>query len=344
MKTVSISSLVLLFGLSLAAQTTQGPTLFTGATNNQIVRIQQNGSGFGLATSSVSNAPSIYGQATPSTGFTFGLWGDVFSTQGTGVRGESHASTGGAGVVGITHGNTQVLGDGSGVGVHGLAENVPGTQAIGVLGTVTNGLNGVRSIGVMGHVKIGSGRCCATAGLFWNEFSDGGDILVGQTFTAPNVKTVFRVDTFGGVFASAFFTSGADLAESIAVSGNRSGYDPGDILIIDSGAERTLKRTTQPYSTLVAGIYSTKPGVVAGATMDKDTISGVPLAVVGIVPCKVTTRNGAIRPGDLLVTSSKPGYAMKGTDRKRMAGAVLGKALQPLASGEGVVEVLVTLH
>jgi hypothetical protein len=42
--------------------------------------------------------------------------------------------------------------------------------------------------------------------------------------------------------------------------------------------------------------------------------SEVPLAVVGIVPCKVTAENGAIARGDMLVTSSRVGYAMKGTD------------------------------
>lgn len=52
--------------------------------------------------------------------------------------------------------------------------------------------------------------------------------------------------------------------------------------------------------------------------------SEVPLAVVGIVPCKVTTENGPILVGDLLVTSSTPGYAMKCTDRGKMLGAGSG--------------------
>ena len=70
----------------------------------------------------------------------------------------------------------------------------------------------------------------------------------------------------------------------------------------------------------------------------------VPLAVVGIVPCKVTAQNGPIREGDLLVTSSRAGYAMKGVDRRRMLGAVVGKALEPLDKGDGVIQVLVTLQ
>ena len=70
----------------------------------------------------------------------------------------------------------------------------------------------------------------------------------------------------------------------------------------------------------------------------------VPLAVVGIVPCKATTENRSIQIGDLLVTSSTPGHAMKGTDRSKMLGAVVGKALEPLPEGKGVIQVLVTLQ
>jgi hypothetical protein len=65
---------------------------------------------------------------------------------------------------------------------------------------------------------------------------------------------------------------------------------------------------------------------------------------VGIVPCKVSTENGPIMTGDLLVTSSTPGHAMKGTDRSRMLGAVVGKALEPLQKRSGVIQVLVTLQ
>ena len=66
--------------------------------------------------------------------------------------------------------------------------------------------------------------------------------------------------------------------------------------------------------------------------------------MVGIVPCKVSAENGPIKVGDLLVTSSTPGYGMKGTNRSKMLGAVVGKALEPMREGKGVVQVLVTLQ
>ena len=68
------------------------------------------------------------------------------------------------------------------------------------------------------------------------------------------------------------------------------------------------------------------------------------MAMIGIVPTKVTAENGPIKPGDFIVTSSIQGYAMKGTDRSLMFGAVMGKALGSLDSGKGVIEVLVTLQ
>lgn len=123
-------------------------------------------------------------------------------------------------------------------------------------------------------------------------------------------------------------------------------YAPGDLLVIDPSGQQRLSLSQSPYSTLVAGIYSTQPGVVASTHRVDEALPSneIPLAVVGIVPCKVIAENGPIAPGDLLVTSSTPGHAMKGTDRGRMLGAVVGKALEPMREGTGVIQVLVTLQ
>jgi hypothetical protein len=66
--------------------------------------------------------------------------------------------------------------------------------------------------------------------------------------------------------------------------------------------------------------------------------------MVGIVPCNVTTENGAIRRGDILVSAKTRGYAMLGTDRTQLTGAIVGKALQNLESGSGIIEIMVTLQ
>jgi hypothetical protein len=79
-------------------------------------------------------------------------------------------------------------------------------------------------------------------------------------------------------------------------------------------------------------------------------LEDVPVAVVGIVPTKVTAENGAIRAGDLLTTAGTPGHAMRASAvtvhgiALYPTGAILGKALEGLEAGAGVIRVLVTLH
>jgi hypothetical protein len=137
---------------------------------------------------------------------------------------------------------------------------------------------------------------------------------------------------------------GGDYAESVDVTGSRANYEPGDVLVIDPNAHGRFLKGNQAYSTLVAGIFSTKPGTVGRRQTTTKSADEVPMAVVGIVPTKVSAENGAIKDGDLLVASSTLGHAMKGTDRSKMLGAVIGKALGSLESGTGVIEVLVTLQ
>jgi hypothetical protein len=139
-------------------------------------------------------------------------------------------------------------------------------------------------------------------------------------------------------------TCGGDYAESVDVSGNRKKYEPGDVLVIDPDRPGNFLKSAEPYSTSVTGIYSTKPGTVGRRQTGPKKPDEVPMAMIGIVPTKVNAENGPIRPGDLLVTSSTLGYAMKGTDRSRMLGAVIGKALGSLDKGNGVIEVVVTLQ
>ena len=264
-----------------------------------------------------------------------GLWGTNNTANGIAVAGSTDSGTG-TGVFGFA---TAANG---GWGVKG---NGTGTDSVGV-----EGLS--QSVGVRGQALLCDNSGCTPTNGDAGQFvaGAGGNLLVGylSNFNGPGGwVNMFRVDATGkGYFDGGTQTGGADFAEAVAVAGRVSAYGPGDVLVIDGGANRRLHKSGRAYSTNVAGIYSTKPGVLATPRRDGDPqlASDVPLAVVGIVPCKVTTKNGPIARGDLLVTSSIPGYAMKGTDRSKMLGAVVGKALEPLASGTGVIQVLVTLQ
>jgi hypothetical protein len=356
------------------AQANQGATNFTASNSTQVVNVQQTGSGFGIkaSTPSTGGVGAIFGQATATSGFNNGVWGRTFSPTGVAVRGEGMATTGSStGVVGISDRSR------TGIGIYGHAK----IDGIGILGRIDSLDNS--GIGIMG--RSGPSCCgipgvfqqdaALTGGFptilvgqyldasanvkvaftvdpqgvygsrFWatpDPFGD--DLFIGRALN--NLSNVFRVDRSGAVFSDGgYHTGGADFAETFSVKGETSAYAAGDVLTIDPGSSRRLTRTATPYSTLVAGIYSTKPGVLASPNaMDQTPTSDIPLAVVGVVPCKVTSENGTVEAGDLLVSSSKEGYAMKGTDRTKMVGAVVGKALEPLPHGDGIIQVLVTLQ
>jgi len=117
-----------------------------------------------------------------------------------------------------------------------------------------------------------------------------------------------------GTTQSTAFTGvlcGGDYAESVDVTGDRTNYAPGDVLVLDTDNPGKVLKSIEAYSTAVAGIYSTKPGAVGRRQTTAMTPDEVPMAMVGVVPAKVTAENGSIKVGDLLVSSSKSGYAMK---------------------------------
>jgi hypothetical protein len=290
------------------------------------------GTGFGVygVTSNASNgAVGVVGQATAATGATVGVVGGSASTSGIGVAGNAVGV--GVGVSGFNNG--------TGWGVKGYSNTA---NSVGVEGFSP-------TVGVRGQSLICSGATCTPQTGVAGQFivASGGTLLYGFQASSTDVWTsVFRVDSTGkGFFDGGTQTGGADFAESVAAAGSRGSYGPGDLLVLDAKADRQLTMTNEPYSTLVAGIYSTKPGVLATTHKFDAMLPGeIPLAVVGIVPCKVSAENGSIQRGDLLVTSSNAGYAMKGTDRSRMLGAVVGKAMESLDHGTGVIQVLVTLQ
>lgn len=162
----------------------------------------------------------------------------------------------------------------------------------------------------------------------------------------PGTVNVARIDNTGkGFFNGGTQNSGADVAEAFDVNGNISEYEPGDILVISTKADRTVEKSSSPYSTLVAGVYATKPGVLLTEEhIDIDISNKAPMGVIGVIPTKVCLENGKIKRGDLLVTSSKAGVAMKADIKKVRIGQVIGKALQDYDQKEiGKIQVLVNI-
>jgi hypothetical protein len=385
LRNAGVALLILLCGSLAYSQVTGSGTahtvpVWTGTESLGDSRIAQVGGNIGVDTktpgalldveNSSTTLPAVIGNSFASTGSTTGVLGLASSPSGTAVAGLAGSTTGtaiggyfrttsstGTALLGVATATT-----GSAVGIYGQTSS-PGSTAIFGSQLATTGDGG----GVFGITASESGGAGVTGGAtattggaagFYGYTTSvngivallrahaGGDIVVGQLGPDGAAVNVFRVDSTGkGFFDGGTQTGGADFAESVAVANELAPHEPGDLLIVDPTGKRQLKLSAEPYSTLVAGIYSTKPGVLATPhKMNEPAANEIPLAVVGIVPCKVSAENGAIRPGDLLVSSSTPGRAMRGTDRSRMLGAVVGKAMEPLSEGNGVIQVLVTLQ
>jgi hypothetical protein len=256
--------------------------------------------------------------ATYGNGF-LGIANDM---GGAAVLGINNAS--GEAVVGRTFSNTAagVVGrnDGTYAGVKGYNATENG---IGVLAqaNVDGALNGTA---LVAELQAGTGNTAV--------------------FKA-NGANVARIDYTGkGFFNGGTVAGGADVAEYFEVSGSIDQYEPGDVLIISEDADRKVEKSSTPYSTLVAGVYATKPGL---SLTEQNAVQNqldqmAPMGVIGVIPTKVCLEGGAIKRGDLLVTSSIPGVAMKADPEKVKVGQVLGKALQNYDSaGVGKINVLV---
>ncbi|MFD2823800.1 hypothetical protein ACFS5M_08970 [Lacinutrix iliipiscaria] len=163
----------------------------------------------------------------------------------------------------------------------------------------------------------------------------------------------------GRVITQEIEVTGADLAEFYAVS-NASQAKPGMILCLDPNKPGEMMVSNQPYDKKVAGIISgangIRPAILMGGEMTSDesalsqenryaTSDGKhPLALTGKVYVYADASNGSIEVGDLLTSSTTPGYAMKVTEYSRAQGAIVGKAMSSLPSGQGFVLVLVNLQ
>jgi hypothetical protein len=134
-----------------------------------------------------------------------------------------------------------------------------------------------------------------------------------------------------------------DLAEWVP---GRGALDSGTVVILDPERRNGVVPSLSAYDTRVAGVVSERPGVVLGEGGEGKAM----IATTGRVKVKVDARRRPIRVGDLLVTSNREGYAMR-SEPIEMAGVkihrpgtIVGKALEPLSSGQGEILVLLSLQ
>jgi hypothetical protein len=185
------------------------------------------------------------------------------------------------------------------------------------------------------------------------------DFLLGARGGSPDFK-VFSFGLGADALTVSRATGDITLTSNVTVGGNIAAkyqdvaewvktprpLAAATVVVIDPSANDQVLASTQPYDTRVAGVVSTRPGLLLGeASEDK-----VQVAHSGRVKVKVDASYGAIGVGDLLTTSPTPGHAMRaepvtiaGVAIQR-PGTLVGKALEPLKEGQGEILVLLTLQ
>jgi hypothetical protein len=135
----------------------------------------------------------------------------------------------------------------------------------------------------------------------------------------------------------------ADFAEEFEIEPTEE-VELGTVMVLDK--EGKLRPSKEAYDKKVAGVISgagdCKPGIVLDKKRSQSNRR--PVAVLGKVYCKADAGYSPIEVGDLLTTSPTHGHAMKASEPPRTFGAVIGKALSPLSSGHGLIQILVTLQ
>jgi len=293
--------------------------------------------------------PNMAGVVGKNTAKGVGIWGEA-NPDGRAIVG---VATGGAGVWGHTQTGRGVVGvsDGAGTAVWGANKagravvGAVDTDGTGVWGEVTTGTGVVGvvqqgdGVGVSGRSKAGDG----VRGVGHNGVAAHGD-HTGLYAKGPVNAGFFE----GNVFVSGDVGVGgdislvnADCAEEFEVD---DGGGPGTVMVLTERG--SLRSCDHAFDTRVAGVVSGAGDYRPGIVLDRrePSASRRPVALLGKVFCKVDANLVSIAVGDLLTTSDTPGHAMKATDPQRAFGAVLGKALAPLASGTGLIPILVTLQ
>lgn len=173
----------------------------------------------------------------------------------------------------------------------------------------------------------------------------GGTVGIG--IAHPNAQ--MKLDVAGDASISGNLTAGnfaakyQDVAEWVPATADLA---PGTVVVLSRERANEVTIAATEYDTAVAGVVSPEPGLILGeAGNGKEMV-----ATTGRVKVKVDATRRPVAIGDLLVTSSRPGFAMASepmelNGRKfHQPGTIIGKALEALPGGDGEILVLLSMQ
>lgn len=317
-----------------------------------------------------TNGTGVYGRgttygirATSSTGTPLHA-----AATATGVHAAAFYHSYGIGLNGATLYTNNNNSSGQGIALHAKNDNTASTDATAVLsndglgallkGFGGNGGNEEFRIDNNGSFHIYDPSVADEALLFdagsaalylgsgsSTTSGDDGDLFV---FNSAGTTTISLDGASGRTTTRELrITGGSDLSEQFDIQIEDYKVTPGMVVSIDPENPGRLMVSRTAYDNKVAGIVSGAGNIRTGMIMGQGgTVADGqhPVALTGRVYCMADATQGAIEPGDLLTTSVTPGHAMKVADHAQANGAIIGKAMTPLKTGEGLVLVLVSLQ
>lgn len=212
--------------------------------------------------------------------------------------------------------------------------------------TAGSGMSGGGSVSLGGTVTLtNAGVTSAVAGTNISVSGGTGAVTI-STSSTPSFSTITSTALTTGATATAGTITGAwtltagsklqstyaDLAEWYLADAE---YDPGTVLVFGGTSEVTTTDTVN--DTRVAGVVTTDPAYVMNARL---TGICACIALQGRIPVKVT---GKCKKGDLLTTSTVPGYAIRAA--LPTLGSIIGKSLEDKNTDDAsVIQVAIGRH
>ena len=215
------------------------------------------------------------------------------------------------------HGNKFLTNNGTNLSWEDLSSSYVTTDTVQII-------TGKKTFNEIISSNLTIGGSVLSYGHISGSINTAGLIIVSST----NIKGNLNV-------TGATYNENADLAEIYPSS---ELLNPGDVVVISQTRDGYIEKSKAANDTKAAGVISTSPGIVLNSEA-----TGYKLALVGKVPVNITNEGGSVKRGDLLVTSSSPGYAMKAPENPK-PGTIIGKALENFTGSRGKILALVNLQ